>query len=121
MVTQVQTRAVKPRWLSQSSLLYEDEYLLLAVICGLDVVVSYLHLHYGGNLFYNLLDDLLVQTWLWGLLAIKLVIFALVVMACETIGCRRPATGRKLINIINVLAALALGVVLYQFASLMIF
>lgn len=107
-------------WLNQSSLIYEDEYILLALISALDVVISFFYLQYGGHLFTNFVDTVISQTGMYGLLAFKLLIVALMVFTCETLGHRNAAVGRKAITVVNLLAVVALSVVVYEFTLLLL-
>lgn len=121
MVGQVDSRAVRrPTWFNQSSLIYEDEYILLALISAFEVVVSFFFLQHGGHLFTSFIDSVIQQSGLVGLLAFKLVIVALVVFTCETLGYRKPALGRKVISIVNLLALVTLVVVTYEMVLLLI-
>lgn len=118
MVGQVESRFTSRQlWMNQSSLIYEDEYILLALVSALDVVVTFFYLQFGGHLFIDVIDNLLLNTGftsLYILLTFKLIVFAMVVISCETLGVRRPSAGRKVITMVNLMAVVALGMVMYQ-------
>lgn len=117
MVGQVQTSSDMPirrPWLPQSSLLYEDEYIWLAVLSGIDVVLMTLYVQWGGRLISPLVDEVLMHTGMLGLLSAKLVIVALMVMCCETLGRRRPNVGRKVITVFNLFTLAAVAILTYE-------
>ena len=109
----------RPAWHQQSSLIYEDEYILLAIISAIEVVVCFLYLQFGGHLFTTFIDTVIQQTGIYGLLTFKLLLVALVVFTCETLGYRKPTLGRKVVNVVNLLSVVTLSVVVYEFALLL--
>lgn len=116
MVGHIQTKtAVRREWLPQSTLLYEDEYICLALITALDVVLTYGLLQTGGHFISPFVDAVLNEAGLLGLLSLKLFFVAAVVMGCETLGHRRANLGRKVITIVNFLAIAAMAFTSYQF------
>jgi|GEM_PF-5688007 hypothetical protein len=117
MVTDIHSRTGGRReWLPQSTLLYEDEYIWLAILSAIDVVLTYFYLQFGGQLISPFVDAVLNEAGLYGLLVIKLLSVAIVVMGCETLGHRRSALGRKVITIVNLLAVVAVTHVVYAMA-----
>lgn len=109
----------RPVWLHQSSLIYDDEYILLALISAVEVVVSFFYLQFGGHLFTSFIDSIIQQTSIYGILTFKLLLVAMVVFTCETLGYRKPALGRKVMAVVNLLALVTLSVVVYEFVLLL--
>jgi len=116
MVQNIQSRyAARREWLPQSTLIYEDEYICLAVLSAINIVLTFLYLEFGGYFINPFVDAVLQESGLIGLLSIKLFFVAAVVMGCETLGHRRTELGRKLITIVNLLVLVAVGYVVFAF------
>lgn len=120
MVGHIQSKvAARREWLPQSTLLYEDEYICLALVTALDVVLTYVLLQSGGFFYSPMVDAVLTEAGLIGLLSLKLFFVAVVVMGCETLGHRRANLGRKVITLVNLLAVGALAFTSYQLIQVM--
>lgn len=114
MVSDIHSRTgARREWLPQSTLLYEDEYIWLAILSAIDVVLTFFYLQFGGQLVSPFVDAVLNEAGLYGLLMIKLLFVTIVVMGCETLGHRRASLGRKVITLVNLLAVVAVVHVVY--------
>jgi hypothetical protein len=75
---------------------YPAEYTWLVLIASLDLMLTWVVLHFGGQELNGLADRIIDRSGLWGLSAFKFGVIAFVICLCEFIGGRRPRTGRFL-------------------------
>src|SRR4051794_9296945 len=75
---------------------YPSEYTWLVFIASLDLMLTWVILHRGGQELNSLADTIIDRYGLWGLSAFKFGVIAFIICLCEFIGRRKPGTGRFL-------------------------
>ena len=76
--------------------LYPNTYLWLVFVSSMDIMMTWVVLHFGGYEANGLAALALQNHGLPGLVAFKFAFVTLVIVICETVGRRRRATGHKL-------------------------
>lgn len=77
-------------------MLYPQAYTWLILVSALDIMFTWVVLHFGGR-EVNLLADLIIDSsGLWGLLVFKFGLVVLSIVICEEVGRRRRETGKRL-------------------------
>ena len=75
---------------------YPTEYTWLVLVASLDLMLTWVVLHSGGQEL-NLVADAVIDAYgLWGLSAFKFGMVLFVICLCEIVGRRRDAAGRFL-------------------------
>src|SRR3954452_10469409 len=76
--------------------LYPNEYAWLIFVSALDVMLTWIILYTGGYENHVLADAVVGRFGLPGLVLFKFALVLLVIIICETVGRRKPITGRRL-------------------------
>ena len=76
--------------------LYPNEYAWLIFVSALDVMLTWIILYTGGYETNVLADAVVGRFGLPGLVVFKFALVLLVIVICETVGRRKPITGRRL-------------------------
>ena len=85
----------EPSWLRRSAR-YPDWYAWYVLLAALDVMLTWMVLHFGGR-EVNVLADWVIRRWqLPGMVVYKFATVVLVVVICEVVGRRRERLGRRL-------------------------
>lgn len=93
------------RWRSRV-LLYEDEYIWLAILSALDVTLNWVILNSGGRIFNPIVDSFIQTGGFGAMLVFKLLLVSLLVLICEDVGRARPTTGHRIATLACAVAAL---------------
>lgn len=84
------------QWLRQPAMVYPDAYAWFVLVSALDIMLTWCVLT-GGGVELNYLADRVIYVWgMHGLVVYKFCLVVFVIIMCENIGRRRPATGRGL-------------------------
>ena len=87
-------------------MLYPQAYTWLILVSALDIMFTWVVLHFGGR-EVNLIADLIIESsGLWGLLIFKFGLVVLSIVICEEVGRRKPESGRWLSWLAVVISAL---------------
>jgi uncharacterized membrane protein len=78
------------------SVAHPDAYCWLVFVGALDVICTWIVLHFGGAEVNPLAQRLIGIGGHWGLIALKFTMIALVIVICEHIAPRRPRASRRL-------------------------
>ena len=106
------------------SVLYPTAYSWFVFLAALDIMMTWIILHYGGQEM-NKLAALVIFHWqLDGMIVFRFVLLVFVVVLCEVVGRRRYKTGRRLawaaviINTVPVLAAVVQLLIVHYLPAL---
>ncbi|MSR44212.1 MAG: hypothetical protein EXS15_02495 [Phycisphaerales bacterium] len=87
-----------PRFLSAPSLRFQEEYVWLVFLGGMDVMFTWYILERRGGEEVNPVAKIVIDSWgLWGSIAFKFSLVMFVIVACEWIARNKPRTGLRLI------------------------
>lgn len=78
------------------TVLYPNVYVWFIFVSAMDVMMTWVVLAVGGHEANGLADAVIRRFGLPGMAAYKFTLAALVVTICETVGRRKPDTGRRL-------------------------
>ncbi len=89
---------VRPRFLSMPPLQYQDEYVWLIFLAGMDVMLTWFILERHSGEEVNPVAKLVIDSWgLWGAIGFKFSLVLFVIIACEWISRDKPAVGKFLV------------------------
>ena len=88
---------------------HQNAYTWFVFLSAMDLMLTWIILHYDGREVNPLADWIVARMDLWGLVAFKFSLVSLVVVLCETIGRHRPALGRFVARFAVVITAVPVG------------
>jgi hypothetical protein len=74
----------------------QDPYVWLVLVAALDIMLTWVILHFGGREVNGVAAHIITHYGLPGLVAFKFAIVAFVILLCEVIHRRRPSAARRL-------------------------
>ena len=80
----------------QSQALYPNAYVWLVFVSAMDIIMTRIVLAFGGSEVNPVALLAIKGGGLWGLIAFKFIIIALVIILCEIIGRHKYITGKRL-------------------------
>lgn len=83
----------------RSEVLFPNGYVWFVLVSALDIMLTWVVLHFGGREANALAERVIFHFGLPGLVAYKFVLVIVVVAICEFVGRRRPETARKLLSV----------------------
>ncbi len=88
----------RPRFLSLPALRFQDEYVWLIGLAGMDVMLTWFVLEKMGGEEVNPIAKLVIDAWgLWGAIGFKFSLLLFVVLACEWISRTNRRVGKFLV------------------------
>src|SRR5262245_59984418 len=78
--------------------LFPDGYVWFVFMSALDIMLTWVVLHVGGEEANSLADRVINQFGLVGLVRYKFLLVMVVIMVCETVGRKNRETARKLLS-----------------------
>ena len=98
----------------RAAALYPNVYVWYVFFASLDIMLTWVVLHAGGDEL-NFLADRIIERWgLPGLVTFKFTLVMLVVGICEIVGRRHPARGRKLAEWAVAITVIPVAIALLQ-------
>lgn len=89
---------LRPRFLSLPSLRFQDEYVWLIFLAGMDVMLTWYILERKGGEEVNPVAKLVIDAWgLWGAIGFKFSLLLFVIIACEWISRDNLRVGKFLV------------------------
>jgi hypothetical protein len=88
--------ASHPRGTTVRTVRYPAAYTWIVLLASLDLMLTWVILHQGGQELNRLADSVIDRYGLWGLSAFKFGMISFVICLCEFIGRQRPGSGRFL-------------------------
>lgn len=85
-----------PRPFFQRAMLYPDIYVWYIFFASLDIMLTWVVLHFGGSEVNPLADWVLQRGGLRGMVAFKFGLVLFVIAICEIVGQRNSRAGRRL-------------------------
>ncbi len=82
--------------LGQPEMLYQRAYLWLVLASAMDILITWAILFLGGREVNGVADAVIAFNGKWGVVLFKFAIVTLVIMICEHVGRKQPATGHRL-------------------------
>ena len=88
----------RPHFFSLPPLRFQDEYVWLVFLAGMDVMLTWYILERHGGEEVNPVAKQVIDTWgLWGAIGFKFSLLLFVIIACEWISRDKPVVGKFLV------------------------
>lgn len=88
----------RPRFLSLPALRFQDEYVWLIFLAGMDVMLTWYVLEQKGGEEVNPIAKVVIDSWgLWGAIGFKFCLVLFVILACEWISRSNRRVGKFLV------------------------
>ena len=111
---------VLPRAPWQRAALYPDLYVWYVLFAALDIMLTWIVLHFEGEEVNPVALGILQRYGLAGMVAYKFMLVTLVILICETVGHARDRVGRKLAEWAVAITAIPVIIALTQLFQRMI-
>jgi len=92
----VSSQTDRKGWLGQPQMLYQGPYVWLVFLSALDVMMTWVVLHWGGSEVNGLADAVIRRFGLTGIVLFKYALVVLFICICESVGRRNFKAGRRL-------------------------
>lgn len=102
------------RQLLSRAVLYPNIYVWYVLVASLDIMLTWVILHFGGREMNVMADWIIRRAGLAGVAAFKFATVLLVVTICEIVGRVRPVTGRRVATWAIAITALPVVIALTQ-------
>ena len=80
------------------SLLFQEEYVWLVFLAGMDIMLTWFILERHNGLELNPIAEMVISAWgLWGAIGFKFCLVLFVIIACEWISRDKAHIGKRLI------------------------